>query len=65
MLLGELFFKAIARSHASQSEEPENGEMIPMRLRDVQSRAQVENDPREDSGEGGIPNAPSSGLESK
>jgi len=65
MLLEELFYKVIARSHATQSEQPEEGEMILRRLRDLEKRAQSENDAADGSGEGGIQNATSSAFESK
>ena len=65
MLLEELFYKAIGRSHARQSEQSEDGEMILRRLRELQSIAQGENDPADDSREGRIQNTPSSVLESK
>ena len=65
MLLEELFYKAIGRSHARQSEQSVDGEMILRRLRDLQSTPEAENDPADDSGEGSIQNTPSSVLESK
>ena len=65
MLLEELFYKVIARSHATQSEQPEEGVMILRRLRDLENRAQSENDAAAGSGEGSIQNGTSLALESK
>ena len=45
MLMEELFYKVIARSHATQSEQPEEGEMILRRLSDFEDRSQSQNNP--------------------
>ena len=65
MLLGELFYRVIARSHATQSEQPEEGEMILRRLRGLENRTQSETDASAGSGEGSIEDATSSGFDSK
>lgn len=65
MLLEELFHKVIARSHPTESERPEEGEIILRRLQDLENRPQSENDAAARSEEGRIKNATSLGSESK
>ena len=63
MLLEELFYKVIARSHTTQSEQPEEGVMILRRWRNLENHAQSETNAA--AGEGRIQNATSSGFELK
>ena len=65
MLLEELFIKVVARHHPIQCDQPEKGEIILRRLRDLGDHAQSGNDVAAGSEESGIQDTSSSGLETK